>query len=102
MMTNFNLNKQAKMLIATSEICGFNPSSFEDYVKELEQDCKLSLVTHEKDETHTNVSKVINNSTEWVKSYKNNKVRRVKSVDEILNRINEIEKGKINKSKFRY
>ena len=102
MMTNFNINKQAKMLIATSEICGFNPSSFEDYVKELEQDCKLSLVTHEKDATYTNVSKGINNATEWVKSYKNNKVRRVKSADEILNRINDIEKGQINKSKFRY
>jgi hypothetical protein len=102
MMTNFNINKQAKMLIATSEVCGFNPSSFEDYLKELEQDCKLSLVTHEKDETYTNVSKVINNATEWVKSYKNNKVRRVKSADEIINRINEIEKGQINKYKFRY
>jgi hypothetical protein len=102
MMTNFNINKKAKMLIATSEICGFSPSSFEDYVKELEQDCILSLVTHEKDATYTNVSKVINNATEWVKSYKNNKVRRVKSADEILNRINEIEKGQINKSKFRY
>ena len=102
MMTNFNTNKQAKMLIATSEICGFNPSSFEDYLKELEQDCKLSLVTHEKDATYTNVSNSINHATEWLETYKNRRLRQVKSSDEVLNSINEIEKRQINKCKFRY
>ena len=102
MMTNFNTNKQAKMLIATSEICGFNPSSFEDYLKELEQDCKLSHVTHGKDATYTNVSNSINHATEWLETYKNRRLRQVKSSDEVLNSINEIEKRQINKCKFRY
>lgn len=89
-------------LIATSEICRFNPSGYEEFLKELEQDCKLSLVTHEKESIYTNVSNEYLDSLGWIKIRKNNHERSPKTADEILKMINEIEKKQINKCKFNY
>ena len=69
----------------TAEMCGFNPSSFEEYLKEVESEKVVFKPKEEK---------------QFVFKYKNNIKVRVKTPDDILARIREIEKKQINKSKF--
>lgn len=69
----------------TAEMCGFNPSSYEEYLKEVESEKVVFKPKEEK---------------QFVFKYKNRQRNKIKTPDEILLRIREIEKKQINKSKF--
>jgi len=82
--------EQFQKLVNTSEMLGFHASSYEKYLKELNEETKLTTLSPAKILNHTNVPNEIEDSCKWLKSSKNTYILVESWYNKIQNKFNEI------------